>query len=595
MTNRKIPLWNINNEIVDYAYVSYEDYDNVNQYRWNLYKTINKKTKKETKYATGYISTDEQCVKMHHLIIGKPKTKDEVIDHRDRNGLNNMRENLRFATLSQNAQNKDSIKTEKSDSKYFGVTKVPCNNKWRAGALNIYLGTFDTEIEAAIMYDKYSYLVYGDGAMTNRLITYDEVKDLNLDELIKSVKQARNERKLPANVTWFQDKYYRVRVTYNKKEYSVGYYKSIEEAVKARDEFKEKINKVNDKIDVAHNDREILRNNDGYAIIPTKNDKGEINGAAIVDDDKWYNLMKYSWNLDQHGYVIGRIDSQLVCMHMILMNKDDQDDRIIDHTNGIKFDNRLSNIRLATDSENSHNKDKKLGTLSKYYGVSKNRNRWFAHITIKRKMIRLGYFDTEDEAAIVYNEKAKELYKEFARLNVIGESSVKPKLKAPEINIENIKEKLKDHKDIVNEIKSAAVLKDQRERINKYRGVTKTYNQFAAAIQKDKKEYYLGVYSTEDDAARAYNMKAKELFGDQAKLNPIEGEVEIVGHVGKSSKYRGVSYNNKFNNWKVVLRKDGKAIHAGTFPTEKEAALAYNEAAQKHHGTKAKLNIITEE
>ncbi len=194
----KIPLRNSNKEIIDYAYVSPEDYDNVNKYKWHLYSKLNEKTNYENKYAAGYISLDNKTMRLHHFILGKPE-KGYVIDHKDGNGLNNTRENLRFATHAQNAQNKQNTKTEISHSKYLGVTQVECNKKWRTGAANIYLGTFDTEIEAAIMYDKYTYLKFGPDARTNNLITYDEVKDLDLEELLKNAKNARSERELPSS------------------------------------------------------------------------------------------------------------------------------------------------------------------------------------------------------------------------------------------------------------------------------------------------------------------------------------------------------------------------------------------------------------
>lgn len=588
----KVPLWDKDGNIIDYAFVSQEDYDNVMKYRWNVYKQVSS-AGKEIRYATGYISKDEQCIRMHHLVIGKPP-KDMVVDHWNRNGLDNRKENLRFATYGQNAQNKSSTKDDTSDSMFMGVYQVPCNKKWRASAFNIYLGTFEKELEAARMYDKYSLLKYGPGANTNGLVTYEEVKNLDLDALLKSVKNARSDRKLPQNIGWFQDKYYRVRVTYNGIEHSVGYFTDLDEAVKARDEFKAKIKEVDKKVEELHNEREITRNQVGQAVIPTWNDKGEVNGHAIVDDDKWHELMKFSWNMNHLKYVFTRIDGQSRSMHSYLLKA--EEGKFIDHANGIKFDNRLCNLRQASLSENGHNKSKQEGTSSIYWGVtySKSHEKWLAHITKEGTMNRLGYYDEEDEAALAYNKAAEELYGSFAKLNIIGIPSHTLKEEPASVCTETLKKHVEEHESKAKDIKDSAVLKEI-ERKSPYRGVTQTlFNKWSAEVFKDKERFYLGIYDTAEDAARAYNKKAKELYGNNAKLNPVEGDIEIKGRKAKSSQYRGVSYNGpKRNTWSVLLRdSSGKEVRGGTYKTEVEAALAYNEKAKEVHGAKAKLNVV---
>jgi len=78
-----------------------------------------------------------------------------------------------------------------------------------------------------------------------------------------------------------------------------------------------------------------------------------------------------------------------------------------------------SNCRWVTHSQNQMNKRVRKGVSSKYKGVSliKARDKWVANIGLKGKVIRLGYYDCEKEAALVYNEKAKELFGEYANLN----------------------------------------------------------------------------------------------------------------------------------------------------------------------------------
>lgn len=61
---------------------------------------------------------------------------------------------------------------------------------------------------------------------------------------------------------------------------------------------------------------------------------------------------------------------------------------------------------------------------------------------------------------------------------------------------------------------------------------------------------------------------------------------------GSSSKYKGVSYVERNNNWRVQIMINYKTIKLGIFNNENEAALAYNEAAIKYHGEFAYLNII---
>ena len=101
----------------------------------------------------GYVSSrknsNDKIVKMHRLLM-KSK-KDEVVDHINRNRLDNRKENLRKCTLTENARNISIQKNNKS-----GITGVRFNkqlNKWTAeikvNYKKICLGTFDTKEEAA--------------------------------------------------------------------------------------------------------------------------------------------------------------------------------------------------------------------------------------------------------------------------------------------------------------------------------------------------------------------------------------------------------------------------------------------------------------
>ena len=91
----------------------------------------------------------------------------------------------------------------------------------------------------------------------------------------------------------------------------------------------------------------------------------------------------------------------------------------VDHINGDRSDNRIENLRECTNSQNSRNRGSSRNNTSGYKGVSfsKNNKKWIAQITFNRRLIYLGYTDTKEEAALLYNEAAIKYHGKFAFLN----------------------------------------------------------------------------------------------------------------------------------------------------------------------------------
>jgi hypothetical protein len=89
----------------------------------------------------------------------------------------------------------------------------------------------------------------------------------------------------------------------------------------------------------------------------------------------------------------------------------------IDHTNNIRNDNRIINLREATQSENMGNKKIQGGGSSKYKGVIWENNAWRARIMVNYKKISLGSYKEEKEAALAYNKAALEHFGEYAKIN----------------------------------------------------------------------------------------------------------------------------------------------------------------------------------
>ena len=82
---------------------------------------------------------------------------------------------------------------------------------------------------------------------------------------------------------------------------------------------------------------------------------------------------------------------------------------VVDHINNNSLDNRVENLQVITQRQNA-TKDRTNKT-SKYAGVSwhKALNKWRSYIKINYKQIHLGYFDNEEEASEVYNNKLKQI------------------------------------------------------------------------------------------------------------------------------------------------------------------------------------------
>lgn len=95
-------------------------------------------------------------------------------------------------------------------------------------------------------------------------------------------------------------------------------------------------------------------------------------------------------------------------------------DKQLDHTNGVKSDNRIANLRLATNHQNGANHKRSKKNTSGFIGVHYHPqlvNRWVARIRVNRRTIALGYHATPQMAGRAYDRAAKKYFGEFARTN----------------------------------------------------------------------------------------------------------------------------------------------------------------------------------
>jgi hypothetical protein len=155
-------------------------------------------------------------------------------------------------------------------------------------------------------------------------------------------------------------------------------------------------------------------------IILTKNKKTIVDNNIfnLVSGKKWY--ASYSRGL---YYAAREENNKMIKLHRLIMNA--KPNQIVDHINGNTLDNRLCNLRLTDRSGNAINANKRKNTTSKYKGVYKKvlkkSIKYRSQIQFNGEKIHLGSFDLEIDAAKAYNKKAKELFGNMAKLNVIGE------------------------------------------------------------------------------------------------------------------------------------------------------------------------------
>jgi len=136
------------------------------------------------------------------------------------------------------------------------------------------------------------------------------------------------------------------------------------------------------------------------------------NGESFYFDIEDYDLIKdYRWNINNYCFTVS--NKKTIFLHRLIMNNPDLK---IDHINRNKLDNRKSNLRLCTSSQNNMNKTIPADNTSGIIGVCYNKlsNRWQAYIQINKIMSHLGFYKNIDDAIIARLNAEYKYYGEFA-------------------------------------------------------------------------------------------------------------------------------------------------------------------------------------
>ncbi len=139
------------------AMVDDADFGWLNQWKWHAIR------QRHLWYAAR-----PKSVKMHRLIMGLTKGDGKEVDHKNGNGVDNRRENLRICTRPENIQNQHIVR---GSCKYQGVCRDRTNNKWMAYIMKngkqTTIGLFKNKKDAARAYDKKALELYGPDAKVN--------------------------------------------------------------------------------------------------------------------------------------------------------------------------------------------------------------------------------------------------------------------------------------------------------------------------------------------------------------------------------------------------------------------------------------------
>lgn len=196
------------------------------------------------------------------------------------------------------------------------------------------------------------------------------------------------------------------------------------------------------------------------------------------------------------GYAVNQA---LGRMHRFLLNA--PANKQVDHINGDKLDNRRDNLRLCSATQNAHNRGKYVGK-SVFKGVTwqkrtydESRGYWKAQIIVDGKVIYLGSYPTDRDAAAAYNDAATKHFGEFARLNDLTLTA--------------------------SNLKSSERLQVARSSPSGFKGVTfdTARNRWMAQLVFKGVTYLKKRFKTAEEAARAYDVSAHEVFGSSATTN----------------------------------------------------------------------------
>jgi hypothetical protein len=395
-----------------FAICSYIDYDRISKYNWSWDKNG---------YAKAGVTNCgiRKCVTMSRLVMEPDKSV--VVDHINRIRSDNRRENLRLLTRSQNNQNKS--KKQNCTSTYHGVSYYSKLQKFvarvRFDGKNHNLGCFESEIEAATVYDRF---VIQNG-LFHSINFVEKVDSYKTTPLVKP----RFKSKGFKYVRKWGDYFY-PRFTLNGVSIKLGSYKNIEDAARAADkyivenkldrplnfpeeypDFSPDLKQKSFFIEIDLNDKnicDIIKSIGQYSPIddidPSRDVLMKING-----DKKLYTLIERSdFDKIKYGcismggnYVRVSKKSTKYQLSRHIFGDVVKSGDVVDHISSNVLDNRKRFLKISTVADNSRNKRKSDVSKTNYIGVSYSYGSWRVQLMFNGKFVLNKCIDSEVNGA----------------------------------------------------------------------------------------------------------------------------------------------------------------------------------------------------
>lgn len=144
---------------------------------------------------------------------------------------------------------------------------------------------------------------------------------------------------------------------------------------------------------------------------------------AVIDSCDYEKVKDLKWS-QKEGYAFNAKYKISLARFLVFGGVEEAKGKgkiLVDHKSGDTLDNRRENLRKCSVKENNRNRIGKTGKEYKgacYYPYrGKGKEKWLARIRVDNQLIHLGYFDTPEQAALVYNRAAKKYFGNYAKIN----------------------------------------------------------------------------------------------------------------------------------------------------------------------------------